>query len=496
MDLEPFSLRRLGPGTYGAFDFLLLCLPDYPEFVVYLQLQPKLGGRAEVTRQATLLRQIRSYARGETVGQSILVGGHRGSGKSTVVMRAIEDIQREWAQGPQSDGIACAKPFPVYLHSPDLLEKAQMNDEDRMRHVLGEIIRSLHRALAKEIADQFRLVLSQKPGKDLELAHRIRLELDGFPTDGHLRQCWDAAGVLEEGVFPMRPIRQQEALGSPSPDHVIGNPGMNQGMREIVAIHSLTCVRKALGDDRGEGPPEPTPPAPRSGPSSESLNALSPLASLGSGLAVALLGIGTKEFSTAAAAAAGLATTAVSYLFLHLSTAPARSQTLLSHNEPSSLNRALPALIVRLRDTGLVPIFVVDELDKVSNLADFFTWLIRRGKGFLGDRSFWCYLVDRPDYEKISFKICTQVHSVESAFFGRRVLIHYKPEDLVKFVSQTWEVSGETGDWPRENAEIGPEPWWTRPSSTLLGFGCRDGKWGQHVSSGCWSFLARSWVPE
>src|ERR1019366_524487 len=52
MDLEPFSLRRLGPGTHGAFDFLLLCLPGHPELVVYLQLQPEFGGGAEVTRQA------------------------------------------------------------------------------------------------------------------------------------------------------------------------------------------------------------------------------------------------------------------------------------------------------------------------------------------------------------------------------------------------------------------------------------------------------------
>src|SRR5664280_2011258 len=45
-------LRRLGPGAHGAFDFLLLCLPGYAEFVVYLQLQPKFGGGAEITRQA------------------------------------------------------------------------------------------------------------------------------------------------------------------------------------------------------------------------------------------------------------------------------------------------------------------------------------------------------------------------------------------------------------------------------------------------------------
>jgi hypothetical protein len=400
----------------------------------------------------TLLRQIQSYARGELTGQSILVAGHRGSGKTTVAMRAIEDVQRQWAKVQPTDDVSCAKPFPVYLHGPDLQPNNRRNGNDLTAHILAEFTRALHRALTKEVADQFRICLAGTPGADVELAHRIRLELDGFPTAGRLRQCWDAAGLLATGIFPMRPVRDGAALGSTSPGHILASPSMDQGMREIVAIDSLTCVRKALGDDHGGDQREPAGPLPIPRPSRDSLAALSPLASLGSGLAVTLLGIGVRGFDATVSALAGLATTAVSYLFLHLATGLPKSQTLLSHNEVSSLNRALPTLIVRIRDMGLVPIFVVDELDKVTNLPGFFDWLMRLEKGFLADRAFCCYLVNRQYYEELSARIRPQVHPVESTYFGQRVLIHYKPGDMLEFVRTAWEVSSEETDWPRDAA--------------------------------------------
>ena len=407
---------------------------------------------AECDAYRTLERQIRLYARGELAGQSILVAGHRGSGKTTVTLRAIEKIQGEWANSTPPDGVCCAKPFPVYLHGSDLLGNPRADDEHRMLHVLTEISRSLHRAVAKEIADQFRIVLSKAPDKDIELAHRIRLELDGFPKPGSLRQYWDAAGVLKSGIFPPRPARRGAALGSASPDHVLGDPETDQGMREIVAIHSLAWVCKRVGKDPDADSGADAPPTAAPGPNRENMTALSPVASLGSGLAVALIGIGSKELGATTAALAGLATTAVSYLFLHLATAPPKSQTLLSHYDVSSMNRALPALIGRIGEMGLVPVFMVDELDKVPDLAESMRWLIGHAKWALADRGFWCYLVDRAYYEILSAGIRQDVHPVESTFFGQRALTHYRPEDLIEFADKTWTVSSEENGWSREAA--------------------------------------------
>src|SRR5215470_1448740 len=63
-----------------------------------------------------LLREMLRYARGEIVGRSYLIAGHRGVGKTTMVRQAIELLERQL-----SSENARLRPLFVDLHGPDLV---------------------------------------------------------------------------------------------------------------------------------------------------------------------------------------------------------------------------------------------------------------------------------------------------------------------------------------------------------------------------------------
>jgi hypothetical protein len=71
-----------------------------------------------------LCRELVRYATGKVSGRSFLIAGHRGAGKTTVVLKAIEDTQAKFVSGP-------ARPIPVRLNGPDLLPRFERDDSDR-----------------------------------------------------------------------------------------------------------------------------------------------------------------------------------------------------------------------------------------------------------------------------------------------------------------------------------------------------------------------------
>src|SRR5262245_54502026 len=61
-----------------------------------------------------LTREIERYGKRELAGRSILIAGHRGVGKTTLVRKAIEKVR-------ESSDIVGGRPLFVDLHGPDLL---------------------------------------------------------------------------------------------------------------------------------------------------------------------------------------------------------------------------------------------------------------------------------------------------------------------------------------------------------------------------------------
>jgi hypothetical protein len=86
---------------------------------------------------------------------------------------------------------------------------------------------------------------------------------------------------------------------------------------------------------------------------------------------------------------------------LTLTSARAHRQTVsteyhfLRDRSVETLDRELPLVIERIRDAGLAPVFLIDELDKIDDLESSMAQLVQRMKHLVADYSFFCFLTDR-----------------------------------------------------------------------------------------------------
>ncbi len=108
--------------------------------------------------------------------------------------------------------------------------------------------------------------------------------------------------------------------------------------------------------------------------------------------------------------------------------------SLIDKRSLTELDRALPLLVNRLFQAGYAPIFVVDELDKVPDLADRLRGFMRQLKYFATDESFFCFLTDRSYFEVFEADLDHWRYPVEQTYFGHRVLVHYTPAQIRKYI--------------------------------------------------------------
>ena len=127
-----------------------------------------------------------------------------------------------------------------------------------------------------------------------------------------------------------------------------------------------------------------------------------PLVSVLSGVAVAGGTVGQMHgpAGVMGALAAGFATAlASSMFFTHSQSSSTRSNrqtdtTFIPDLSLKTLDRILPTLLQRLRDAGLAPVLVVDELDKVEQLSKRLVAMIHFLKKLVAENVFTCFLTD------------------------------------------------------------------------------------------------------
>lgn len=207
---------------------------------------------AECDAYRSLLRDILRYSRRETVGRSVLIAGHRGSGKTTLVRLAIQEAQKNLKDEPKA-----TRPLLVPLHGPDLLggesmlaqakdrdapaaapdkktdqkakpaktiaaadgqqvsaeqpaesgdakkaseaEKSLETNEDT-RAALRMLTEGLHRAFITELGQAFSRYI-EDTDEARELCAQLQVELDHAPELDVLRFIWHKAGKLQSGVL-------------------------------------------------------------------------------------------------------------------------------------------------------------------------------------------------------------------------------------------------------------------------------------------------------
>src|SRR5580692_2291310 len=188
-------------------------MPDEPSYGLEYNPYGFDSGFAEEKRPRALARSsnldmavgaLTAYLSGRVGGRSCLIAGARGSGKTTLIDRAFDEVK--------SNGNLRCRPIRVRLHGPSLLNPprpvpttanpcpAAISVDE---HVLKTLVINLYQTAAEEVANAFRDYLRFSRTEDFEFAAQLRLTLDGAPSAATLRFFWDRVGALSSGVlFP------------------------------------------------------------------------------------------------------------------------------------------------------------------------------------------------------------------------------------------------------------------------------------------------------
>ncbi len=380
-------------------------------------------GYIENDRTRRLLYELRRYCRGEQDGVSILVSGPRGAGKTFLADLAIQKLIVEYldpsrTNGAPADGrYGMRIPLPIMLHGPTLLdiyhdmswarapkdqgellvkgkdgkqETALVRAAVKRRALIG-ITTALYRAVCDAVVCAWEHDSVEHTGtgdetavtSDAELRAELARQLRDSPDAAELRRFWRRAGVLASGVLPR--------LYRHGPER--GRWPKDQGVRELAAVAAVasnylsilgqikeTSNRARVSEEgktqklnaqwmanEQKAASEATP-----GVAKAITNAAPGLAfaaaafsSSGHGIVTGLLAWAVTQVSVIL----GQWTQKIEW-----SSSRKRSEERkLSIDidwSPSRLEREMPAMLRLVRDAGLAPIFLIDELDKLDNVFD------------------------------------------------------------------------------------------------------------------------------
>lgn len=440
-----------------------------------------------------LTKEIERYGRRALAGRSILIAGHRGVGKTTLVRKAIENVRG-------STSLYEGRPLFVDLHGPDLLappEKeplrkagdtqaaeaeapiaannagggigagdkpangnAEATEADSknsdpngtdgpvrqpsgadLQSFVERLTFSLYRAAAKEFVESFRL-RRNTPGPSgesryaefSELAEQFAMELDGSTDLGRIRLLYERVGAFDNGVLDT----SKSVTGS----------------QELALLAASSQAYRIISGKLDEDQKRETSGKNAVSWSVAADNLISPVAGLlTGGLVWAALPAGSDPLGKLFASfTAGLAAAVVVKFTRTIQRESKQSSkvTFVPERNRMALRRLLPVLVERFCDVGLPPIFVVDELDKVQDISARMEDLMGFLKQFVTERAFFCFLVDREYYERLEATVSTSAFPKEATLFGDRLFVQYAPEAAHEFLKKVTTI-GTIG--PDENQD-------------------------------------------
>jgi hypothetical protein len=389
-----------------------------------------------------LTQDIVRFARGELNGRSYLISGHRGAGKTTLSLVSIEQACTELRR----EGLP-TRPMLVRLHGPSLLDPEHLGtmepdepalleaeaptrpalEPKQLTDVLIRVTTELYHAVSTEFVERLHDAVD---GPDLtELAEQLRIDLHGAPRLGRLRDLFRRADVLERGVlFPKAPgeargAREIATLWSASRAYMRVTGNLSAQLTEKEGDHversasSLDPKAFALGAQDNH----PLFAAALAMLTGFGLTAADyPITGVISGLLTGLVALGTLDARTSR----------------KQELAYDASETFKPDTTAHSLVRLLPRLVRELRDIGLAPVFVVDELDKVPDLRRRLETLIAFLKSVVADETFFCFITDRAYYADLQREGRDKAYAAAHTWFSQRAYIVYSPLELRRFVGE------------------------------------------------------------
>ncbi len=438
----------------------------------------------------TFEQELLSYCMADLEGRSFLVAGHRGSGKTTLVKHAVyqllaaERLLDSWAEKNLGSipahkrenlrriAVTCLppdqardlppdklpslspaqvgqlrrklrRPFLIEMHAPSLFPEGRLKDSEELTtHALTQIVRALYQGLADELTNAYRTRMLDRRG-DAEFAAQLRMLRFQPMTAGALRDYWVQSDRLQRGVlFANAQV-----------------PHEDQALRELIALDSAGQAfagvqKRENGQARSTETADAADTVDRaSDQPSEKKEGFwaswsKPVLSL---LAAGILGGGARtvpgvDNTTAfiVGASALLVTALVSlYLQYRLESSARRVVSRpLTDTEAPTLEQMLRGVLQHVREAHLAPIFLVDELDKVPQLAQRMEPLVRSLKKLCAEKALFCFLTDRGYLEYLSQIDQGATYSLEHTYFSQRLDVLLDLGSVRAFVRRGLNRSG------------------------------------------------------
>lgn len=403
-----------------------------------------LAGSVAMSR---LARTIERYCDGRLPGHAVLVSGHRGAGKTTAVLAAMQHVHNRC----RNDGRSY-RPLLVVLHGPGLLtedppsgqsaaafaaaappagagpneaaDAVRISNERRALRCLEEMAAGILPA----IVDELRLLLAEAevqaaaPGPD-DLRASVRAE-----------RVARLADELPRGM-PVAALREQYRRLGLLPDGLLrrGHGAFDELAAIVAAVEVSEIVTGKVSEARGHA-----------AKTDEASVRESSLAVAGNSLTRALTPI-----VAAGAAAFGFAQDHIlpSLVLAGVilaggfglsrsrketrSREATRSRGFVRDTTLASVKRWLPALVARLRAVGMPPVFVIDELDKVADPADLIDGLLSNLKSIVTERSLFFFITGHDYYaDNVAAKASMTPYPSAHTYFGERAYVLSTVADL------------------------------------------------------------------
>jgi hypothetical protein len=109
--------------------------------------------------------------------------------------------------------------------------------------------------------------------------------------------------------------------------------------------------------------------------------------------------------------------------------------TFLPDTTVSALVHRILLLVRRLRQAGLVPMFIIDELDKVPNPIEPLNKLTTSLKFLFADEGFFCFLTDRTYFAEIARRNREVANTQLRTIYNTQMLIRYDTRSLRRFLA-------------------------------------------------------------
>jgi hypothetical protein len=408
------------------------------------------SGKVESMGMGRLEALIRGYVERRISGCSVLLGGDRGSGKTSMILKVIERLRTQRkTNGPgcrKYDPINCfvfPRPIAIRVHGPTLFH----SDDSASHSALMHFTESIHRSLCDEFGD----MLQAKAREDATLqekAAQYRLELETGPRSSRLREMW--------AHFSKDRRKLESILVTAT-----SQPPADQAYRELVAVDTSVkmCHQIQLFRDGVLPSVDPKrstiPEKPRKSDDETTSwvrrfadfaihggHLLNPLA--GFIIATVVLVTSIKEVgnlptSLALAVLSGV----ISTMLLNFAAARHRDSDIMSDATLTSLGRTVPVLLRRVEAAGLFPVIIVDSLESVdkSILKQQIHTFARDLKHFVTGQAFVCFVAPRRLYEE--FIDNGRIPNAEGRvldMFRETILVSYSPKELLDYLDRRLQL--------------------------------------------------------